>query len=86
MLSKAAEERIDGILLEGGGTINEAFLHEGLVNEVYAFIAPKLVGGADAKTPVEGRGIGQMAEALCLERTEIRQVGEDVLVHGLVKQ
>ena len=86
MLSKAAEERIDGILLEGGGTINEAFLHEGLVNEVYAFIAPKLVGGADAKTPVEGRGIGLMADALCLERTEIRQVGEDVLVHGLVKQ
>lgn len=86
MLEKAAKERIDGILLEGGGTINEAFLSEGLIDEVYAFIAPKLIGGAEAKTPVEGRGIELMGNALRLERTEIKQLGEDVLVHGLVKQ
>lgn len=42
---------IDSILLEGGGSLNYTFLAERLVDEVYAFIAPKIVGGVSAKTP-----------------------------------
>lgn len=84
LMQRAGEERIDSILLEGGGTLNEAFLREGLIDEVYAFIAPKLVGGAEAKTPVEGVGIGKMSEALQLHRISIKTMGDDLLVNGIV--
>lgn len=84
LLSKAGEERIDSILLEGGGILNEAFLRDGLVDEVFAFVAPKLVGGADAKTPVEGTGIALMADALLLKNLQVEQLGADILIHGLV--
>ena len=52
----SAKENIDSILLEGGGILNWSALKSGIVNKVYAYIAPKLFGGADAKTPIEGMG------------------------------
>lgn len=84
MLEKAGEEKIDGILLEGGGILNEAFLREGLIDEVVAFIAPKLIGGADAKSPVEGQGFERMSQAVPLHRVVTETLGDDILVQGLV--
>jgi diaminohydroxyphosphoribosylaminopyrimidine deaminase/5-amino-6-(5-phosphoribosylamino)uracil reductase len=86
LLVRAGKEKIDGILLEGGGTLNESFIREGLVDEVFAFIAPKIVGGADAKTPVEGLGLAKMAQALSLEDVKVERYGEDLLVRGLVSK
>jgi diaminohydroxyphosphoribosylaminopyrimidine deaminase/5-amino-6-(5-phosphoribosylamino)uracil reductase len=86
LLARAGKEKIDGILLEGGGTLNEAFLREGLVDEVYAFIAPKLIGGIDAKTPVEGLGLAKMSQAMKLHDVQVERIGEDLLVRGLVKK
>ena len=68
------------------GTLNESFIREGLVDEVFAFIAPKIVGGADAKTPVEGLGLAKMAQALKLEDVKVERYGEDLLVRGLVSK
>lgn len=81
MLDRAGQEHIDGILLEGGGTLNEAFLREGLIDELYAFIAPKLVGGAEAKTPIEGTGIRLMRDAHLLNIYKVERLGQDVLIH-----
>lgn len=83
LMQKCGEERIDSILVEGGGTINEAFLREGLIDEVFAFIAPKLIGGSEAKTPVEGPGFERLSEALHLNNIKVETCGEDVLIHGL---
>ncbi len=47
--------------------MNYTFLSEGLVDELYAFVAPKIVGGMNAKTPVEGAGMEKMADAINLE-------------------
>lgn len=52
-MQKLGERNIDSILLEGGGILNWSALKSGIVNKVYAYIAPKLFGGADAKTPIE---------------------------------
>lgn len=84
LLVRAGQERIDSLLLEGGGTLCEAFFREGLVDEVYAFVAPKIVGGAEAKTPVEGRGVARMAEARPLYDVSVEQIADDVLIHGFV--
>lgn len=59
-----------------------SFLKNGLVDEVYAFIAPKIIGGKDAKTPVEGRGFPGMSEAVILQQVAVEIIGEDVLIHG----
>lgn len=82
MLKKLGELGIDGILAEGGGTLNASLLTQGFVNRVYAYIAPKLVGGAGAKSPVEGTGILKMSDALRLTEKEIKYLGEDILVTG----
>ncbi len=82
LMRKCGEERIDSILVEGGGTINEAFLQAGLIDEVFAFVAPKIIGGADAKTPVEGLGVEKLSEALLLNNIKVEMCGSDVLIHG----
>jgi diaminohydroxyphosphoribosylaminopyrimidine deaminase/5-amino-6-(5-phosphoribosylamino)uracil reductase len=73
---------IDSVLLEGGGQLNEAFLRSGLVDEVWAFVAPKILGGREAKTAVEGEGIARMSDALVLHRVTVDKVGEDILIKG----
>lgn len=83
LMKKLGQKEIDSILLEGGGTLNEAALRYGIVDRVVCFIAPKIIGGKEAKTPVEGEGMGKMAEALCLKELEIRRIGEDLLVQGV---
>ena len=85
MLQRAGEAKIDGLLVEGGGTVNEAFLRAGLIDEVYAFVAPKLTGGAEAKTPIEGQGVERLDDALQLQTVSIEQLGEDVLIHAKKK-
>ena len=73
---------IDSILVEGGGKIHGSFLEENLVNKVYAYIAPKLVGGDTAKTPVGGKGFEKMEEARKLKSVQMEQLGEDILITG----
>jgi diaminohydroxyphosphoribosylaminopyrimidine deaminase/5-amino-6-(5-phosphoribosylamino)uracil reductase len=70
---------IDSILLEGGATLNECALREGIVNEVNVFIAPKIFGG-DGRAPVEGEGIERAADAYLFETSEVSQVGDDVYI------
>lgn len=83
LMRKLGEKEIDSILLEGGGTLNEAALRCGIVDRVVSFIAPKIIGGKEAKTPVEGEGMDRMSEALCLKDLEISRIGEDLLVQGV---
>lgn len=74
------EEGIDSVLIEGGGEINFSVFNSKIVNKAYVFVAPKILGGRDAKTPVEGIGIADAKESfkLKLESTEI--LGEDILL------
>lgn len=82
LVGKLGEAGLDSILLEGGGTLNETFLRAGLVDEIYAFVAPKIIGGTAAKTPVEGQGIAKMADAIQLKEICCEKIGEDVLLRG----
>ena len=80
LMKELGERKIDGILLEGGGILNESALRAGIVQKVYAFVAPKIFGGADAKTPVEGTGQSLAAQAWQFTQTGITQLGEDILL------
>lgn len=79
------EKGIDSILLEGGGTLNAQALKENIVNKICCFIAPKIVGGANAKSPIEGKGVEKMMEAYNLRNLEIQKIGNDIMLTGYLK-
>lgn len=78
------QHKIDSILLEGGATLNWAAMESGIVKKVQAYIAPKLFGGAESKTPVSGQGFASPAEAVLLSNSKITQLGEDFLIESEV--
>ena len=80
------EKGIDGVLLEGGATLNFSALENGVVDEVVSFIAPKIVGGALAKTPVGGVGVDRMDQAIALENITVSQCDGDLMIIGTVKK
>lgn len=84
LMRELGKRQIDSILLEGGGTLNWSALKSGIVQKVYCFTAPKLFGGIDARTPVEGRGVASPGEAFSLTHLKVTQVGEDLLIEGEV--
>lgn len=77
---------IDSILVEGGGTFHGTVLKSGLVNRIYCYIAPKLIGGKDARSPVEGSGFPRMKEALEIRDTELLKLGGDICITGSVNR
>ena len=85
LMVKLGEMGIDSLLLEGGSTLNAAFLDAGCVDEIYAFIAPKIIGGQDSKSPVGGKGIDLMSDAIMLKDIKIEQFDNDILIKGKIK-
>ncbi len=86
LMIKLGEEGIDGILLEGGATLNFSALQTGIVDEVISFIAPKIIGGAEAKSPVGGDGIELMKNAIQLSDIKIDQIDQDLVLTGRIKK
>lgn len=80
LMQRLGEEKIDSVLIEGGGTVNEAALKAHIVHRVYAYIAPKIFGGEDAKTPVEGSGIRLPQECANLRLAKITVLLNDMLL------
>ena len=85
LMIKLGQKGIDSILLEGGTTLNAAFLEAGCVDEVYAFIAPKIIGGEHSKSPVGGQGIELMKDAVMLKDIKIETFDNDILIKGKIK-
>jgi diaminohydroxyphosphoribosylaminopyrimidine deaminase/5-amino-6-(5-phosphoribosylamino)uracil reductase len=79
-----ADRGITSVLVEAGGTLVATLLEAHLVDKVYAFLAPKVVGGVAAPTPVEGTGCPDMGQALTLQDLSVEQFGDDVLIAGYV--
>ena len=69
------------MLVEGGGELHASFVEAGLVDRVAVFVAPKLIGGASAPTPVAGHGLS-LPDALRLEAATLRQFGDDWLIEA----
>ncbi|MFL0247191.1 bifunctional diaminohydroxyphosphoribosylaminopyrimidine deaminase/5-amino-6-(5-phosphoribosylamino)uracil reductase RibD [Candidatus Clostridium stratigraminis] len=85
LMKVLGERKIDSILLEGGSNLNYTALEEGIVDKVNIFIAPKILGGEGAKTPVGGEGIALMKDAIELKDIDIHQFGKDIMIEGYVK-
>ena len=68
------------LLLEGGPTLAASFVEAGVVDKVMFFVAPRIIGGQAARTPVEGRGFRLVGESMPLYRMGYGQIGEDILI------
>ena len=74
------------VLVEGGGTLLGTMFDGGLVDKVVAFVAPTIVGGKDAPSPVGGLGVDKMSDALRLHRVRVCEIGGDLAVIGYTSE
>jgi len=80
LMAKLGEKQIDGILLEGGSTLNYAALQAGIVNRIEAYVAPKFFGGSGFFTPVGGEGVELATEAYGCKLISTECIDGDVLL------
>ena len=85
LMKELGARGIDSVLLEGGGTLNFSALQSHIVNKVQAYIAPKIFGGATAKSPVEGAGVKEVLEHFRMKNAKIEQFGEDFCIESEVE-
>jgi len=80
------KEKIDSIFLEGGGAMNWSALESGIVNKVQAYIAPKIIGGEGAISPVGGLGADSPDNGYILTNSRVALLGDDILIESDVIQ
>jgi diaminohydroxyphosphoribosylaminopyrimidine deaminase/5-amino-6-(5-phosphoribosylamino)uracil reductase len=85
LMKELAAREIVSVLIEGGGTTLASAFESGIVDKVLFFVAPKIIGGHDAVTAVEGDGAKRLLDAIQLERMTSKPVGEDILIEAYVK-
>lgn len=86
LMKVLGEKGVDSVLLEGGGTLNYSALEEGVIDKVISFITPKIIGGRDAKTPVEGEGRHTIKQAINLTKPEIKRFNEDIMIEAYLNK
>ena len=82
LLATLGERDITGVLVEGGGAVIGSLFDLRLVDKVVAFVAPVIIGGRDAISPVAGAGIDDMADAMRLRDVQMLRFGEDIAIIG----
>ncbi len=85
LMKLLGEKKIDSVLLEGGAELNYSALKAGIVNKVQVYIAPKIFGGSNAKSPVAGVGIELPEQAFYLKNRKMTEFGEDILMEWEVE-
>lgn len=84
LMQALGEREIDSVLLEGGAALQWSALKSGIVQRVQCYIAPKLFGGASAKSPIGGQGVCHPGAAYCLSPPRLTHLGEDLLLESEV--
>ena len=80
LMAELGRRKIDSVLIEGGGELNESALRAGIVQELKVFVAPKLFGGSAAFSPVTGPGISLPHDAWNAALEKVSTIGEDLLL------
>jgi diaminohydroxyphosphoribosylaminopyrimidine deaminase/5-amino-6-(5-phosphoribosylamino)uracil reductase len=86
LMEQLGAMQVTSILLEGGGELHSAALRAGIVDKVWYFLAPKLIGGRTAPPAIGGQGFARLEEAVTLERMQVRQLDDDLLIEGYVRR
>lgn len=84
LLEILAGRGLDSVLLEGGGRVHASALASGVVHRVLGFVAPLMVGGSQAPTPVEGPGVARMDQAWQVRHLAWEGLGPDLVCEGFL--
>lgn len=84
LMEELGKRNIDSLLLEGGSELHWAALQSGIVQKIQTYIAPKILGGREAKSPVGGIGVPTPDAAFHLSPAQITVLGEDILLESEV--
>jgi diaminohydroxyphosphoribosylaminopyrimidine deaminase/5-amino-6-(5-phosphoribosylamino)uracil reductase len=82
LLDELGRRRFTNVLVEGGGAVLGSFFAAGEIDEVWAFVAPRLIGGAAGPSPLGGEGVLKLADAWNLDSLSMEQLGPGVLLRG----
>jgi diaminohydroxyphosphoribosylaminopyrimidine deaminase/5-amino-6-(5-phosphoribosylamino)uracil reductase len=84
LLNELGRRQMTNILVEGGSEVLGSFLDAQAIDEVHVFLAPRLAGGTQSKTPMGGLGAAQLSKTPALTEWQFDRVGEDLVVHGQI--
>ncbi|MCZ2344129.1 MAG: bifunctional diaminohydroxyphosphoribosylaminopyrimidine deaminase/5-amino-6-(5-phosphoribosylamino)uracil reductase RibD [Bacteroidales bacterium] len=82
LLDELGQRRMTRVLLEGGSQLLGSFWDTNCVDEAWIFVAPRLIGGP-APTPVAGRGVERLTQAIRFENVQTQTIGADVWIRGI---
>ena len=82
LLAALGQQEVTSVLAEGGGALLGSLFDHGLVDKVVAFLAPVIIGGAEAVPAIAGVGSDTVTQAMRLREVSVEQVGEDLMVTG----
>ena len=85
-LTALGDAGVTSILLEGGPHLAGAFLDAGEIDEIRLFLAPLVIGGRQARDPLEGEGVEQISEALHALTLDCEKVADDVLISARLRE
>jgi len=86
LLNKLGQKNFTSIMIEGGGEVGASAFEEGIIDKVYFFIAPKLIGGGNAPTPLDGRGIKKITDIVNLKEVEFTKLQDNILISGYINK
>lgn len=84
LLEELGNRKLISLLVEGGARVHGAFFAQGLVDKVYAYVAPRLIGGQTAPGPVGGNGIEHLTDAVALRDMDMARLGDDLMISAYV--
>jgi diaminohydroxyphosphoribosylaminopyrimidine deaminase/5-amino-6-(5-phosphoribosylamino)uracil reductase len=82
LLEELGKRDVQGVLLEGGATLAWSFLRDDAVDRIVQYVAPRVVGGADAPSAVMGEGFAPIDAAIDLSFARVDRVGPDIRVEA----
>lgn len=82
VINRLGKEGIDSVLVEGGGSVNFSIVQHHIPQKLYAFMAPKIIGGMTSKTSFTGKGIKHLKDVPKLKEINIKSIGDDILMEG----
>lgn len=85
LLDELGRRRLTNVLVEGGAQLLGALFDARQIDEVHAFIGPKIFGGQSAPSPLGGEGIDRVAECLSLSSLQTQSIGPDLYIQGRLR-
>jgi diaminohydroxyphosphoribosylaminopyrimidine deaminase/5-amino-6-(5-phosphoribosylamino)uracil reductase len=85
IIRKLHDLSLKTILIEGGGSIVSSALFSNCVDDIYLFVAPKIIGGQNAVSVVGGKGADKISDAIKVKKLKIKKIGADFLFTGKIK-